>query len=655
MQKNTDFYRADIDGLRAIAIVAVVLYHMMPSQFSGGYVGVDIFFVISGYLISSILFRQMDQNKFSLSDFYIKRIIRLFPSLLIVLIATLAFGWFTMLRHEFIELGKHVAGGAGFIANIILFKETGYFNKASELKPLLHLWSLGVEEQFYFIWPLAIFLIWKMSPRFLLPFLIGSIGYSFGVNLNKFQQSPDYAFFLPQARFWEIFVGAFISLCFYKGWVNIQRKLRSAISILGILFCLLSFYMITETTKFPGYWALLPVIGTSFLIVAGPDAFINRTVLSKPLLVFIGLISYPLYLWHWPLLSYAHIIHAGSPPLTLMVSLVLASFVIAIPTYLYIERPFKFFSFETKKTASAYLLGGLFFMGLVGYIVFMNLISPLSSQKGLDPISQASDDWDFPGRLEMIQKKGSYPYFVQGKNVEKVIYVGDSNIQQYYPRMEEILKKKPDSLGVVIYTGGKCPPIPKIQHDGKYKFCSERIEGGFKEALSNEAVKNVVIGAQWTSYFTDKTEFYIVEDGVKNFILDHPAKAFTELGKVIVDLRSKGKKVFVVMNIPVGANFNPMSNLKRGIFNNGIRYVETPITRAEFENKFSKTFMSLKQTARLSGAILIDPMDQICGQEYDRCTISLNGKPIYKDPSHLRPFYVRDYATFIDQTMDSAP
>ena len=257
MQPNPEFYRPDIDGIRAIAIIAVLLYHMMPNIFFGGYVGVDIFFVISGYLITSIILRQIEQRKFSFLDFYIKRVLRLFPSLILVLIFTLTFGWFFLLKREFLALGKHVVGGAGFIANFVLYSETGYFNKASELKPLLHLWSLGIEEQFYFIWPFAIFLIFKITPRILLPFLLLCIGYSFSINLNKYIRFPDYAFFLPQSRFWEIFVGALVSYISNRGWTIKQPIAQSTISIVGFALCMLGFALIDKNTLFPGYWALL--------------------------------------------------------------------------------------------------------------------------------------------------------------------------------------------------------------------------------------------------------------------------------------------------------------------------------------------------------------------------------------------------------------
>lgn len=199
-------YRPDIDGLRAVAILAVVLFHAFPGKMPGGFIGVDIFFVISGFLISTIIFSSLERDRFSLVEFYVRRIRRIFPALIVVLLTSLVVGWFTLFPDEYKQLGTHTAAGAAFIQNFILWRESGYFDNAAESKPLLHLWSLAVEEQFYIFWPLLLAFVWKRQWSFLK--ITAAIGLaSFAANIYLMHRSPTAAFFLPISRFWELMVG----------------------------------------------------------------------------------------------------------------------------------------------------------------------------------------------------------------------------------------------------------------------------------------------------------------------------------------------------------------------------------------------------------------------------------------------------------------
>ncbi len=198
-------YRPDIDGLRAIAVILVIGYHAFPNLVKGGFIGVDIFFVISGYLISTILFTNLWNNKFSLSDFYFRRIRRIFPALIVVMGACLAFGWFALLAGEYKQLGKHIAGGAGFVSNFLLWNESGYFDNTGDTKPLLHLWSLGIEEQFYILWPILLLLASQRGVNFL---VIASTVAGISFSLNLISQDGVAGFYSPQTRFWELLVGS---------------------------------------------------------------------------------------------------------------------------------------------------------------------------------------------------------------------------------------------------------------------------------------------------------------------------------------------------------------------------------------------------------------------------------------------------------------
>lgn len=205
-------YRPDIDGLRAVAVLAVVVFHVFPDWLEGGFIGVDVFFVISGFLISSIIFENLDKGTFSFSEFYARRIRRIFPALLVMLISSLIFGWFVLLPEELNQLGKHVAAGAGFVSNIVLWNEVEYFDSAADKKPLLHLWSLGIEEQFYIAWPLVVWLAWKKRLNILFLSMVAVL-VSMVFNVNVVHQYPDAAFYCPLTRFWELLCGSVLAWC----------------------------------------------------------------------------------------------------------------------------------------------------------------------------------------------------------------------------------------------------------------------------------------------------------------------------------------------------------------------------------------------------------------------------------------------------------
>ena len=338
-------YRPDIDGLRALAVLAVLGFHAYPKSVGGGFVGVDVFFVISGFLISNILFANFEQQRFSYADFYSRRIRRIFPALAVVLAASLVAGGFLLLPGEYAELGRYAAAGAGFVSNLLSWHQAGYFDGAADTKPLLHLWSLGVEEQFYILWPLLIGLCWRRRFSFLAVTLVVA-ALSFAVNVYSVYRHPDAAFYSPLSRFWELMLGGSLA------WLALHRPERlpagsgrlagNLAALAGLALILAGLQFIRGDSLFPGWWALLPCLGTVLLIAAPPDAWINRHLLSNRVMVGIGLISYPLYLWHLPLLGIARILYLSTPPSGVRVALLAASFVLAAATYFWVEKPLRF-------------------------------------------------------------------------------------------------------------------------------------------------------------------------------------------------------------------------------------------------------------------------------------------------------------------------
>ncbi len=363
-----------------MAVLSVVTYHAFPNQVRGGFVGVDIFFVISGYLISSIILGSLAERRFSFREFYSRRVRRIFPALLLVLAACYLAGWFILLPDEYKQLGKHVAGGAGFISNFLLWDEAGYFDTAANLKPLLHLWSLGIEEQFYIAWPLLVYLAWKRRTKlaWLMPALVAA---SFLFNLQKTHTDVVAAFYSPISRFWELSLGSALAYftLFHAGSLKraslrigsrLGRRagLAEYAAAAGLLAIGVAIALLTTHSTFPGWWALLPTAGAVLLISAGSETWISRNVLSNPIMVFTGLISFPLYLWHWPLLAFERILGSGSPRVGMRLAAVALSFVLAALTYFFVEKPIRTGAPTLIKVLSLLvLMSGIGYAGYYSY------------------------------------------------------------------------------------------------------------------------------------------------------------------------------------------------------------------------------------------------------------------------------------------------
>ena len=407
-------YRPDIDGLRAMAVLSVVAYHAFPTTIQGGFIGVDVFFVISGFLISTIIFENLERGTFSFAEFYARRIKRIFPSLIVVLSLCLVFGWFSLLPDELNQLGKHVVAGAGFVSNLVLWSESGYFDNSAETKPLLHLWSLGIEEQFYIVWPFLLWAAWKRHLNLLTITLLLLVG-SFILSIWLIHTNPVATFYSPLTRFWELLCGSLLAFYTFHRTKNIFQdsqsflSLSNTLSLTGIVILIIGFFVINKEFAFPGYWALLPVLGAVMIILAGPKALFNQKILSNKIFVWFGLISFPLYLWHWPLLSFGNILYFDTPPLKYRVIAILLSIGLAWLTMKFVERPLRFGNQKSLFIVFS-LSGSLFGLALLGAIFFYSSFQQSHSfeklsvkRKGEHAIGSSlawykgKDDWLFLG------------------------------------------------------------------------------------------------------------------------------------------------------------------------------------------------------------------------------------------------------------------
>ena len=374
-------YRSDIDGLRAVAVLSVFAFHVSPGRIKGGFVGVDIFFVISGFLISSIIYNELESGTFSVFEFYVRRIRRIYPALFVILAFVCVAGWILLLPSDFARLGEQVAGGSAFVANFVLWSQAGYFTPDAAQEPLVHLWSLGVEEQYYLIFPLICMLFYRAKSRWTLPAAFLAIAtISMVLNVSLVSKHSAATYFLPFSRLWELFVGAGLSLCMQRNlqtaWESrFLAKWRTAIGLLGLAMIVLSVFIIDKFDPFPGWYALLPTIGAALVIAAGESAWVNHYILSWKPAVFIGLISYPLYLWHWPILAFWNVANDswGVPRSHLLKGALIAlAFVLAYLTYHFIELPIRQVKQRAQRRKGAlWLLGCVSITGAFGVAIIL--------------------------------------------------------------------------------------------------------------------------------------------------------------------------------------------------------------------------------------------------------------------------------------------
>jgi peptidoglycan/LPS O-acetylase OafA/YrhL len=629
-------YRPDIDGMRAVAVLAVLAFHAFPNWMPGGFAGVDVFFVISGFLISGIIFEGLQADRFSLLDFYWRRVRRIFPALILVLAACLGIGWLILLPDEYSQLGKHVAAGAGFIANVALWRESGYFDTAAHLKPLLHLWSLGVEEQFYLVWPLLLFGLRK-RPGLMLWSIAALAVLSFAANLWLSAEKPRAAFFLPVGRFWELLAGSV--LAYFACNRRLSEEYRELKAFAGLALIVASLGLLDARRTFPGAWALLPVIGTVLVIWAGPRAWVNRRVLSQPWLVWVGLVSYPLYLWHWPLLAYARVVEGGEPPPAARLALCAASVVLAWVTYELVEKKIRFASLASVRRLSVPALAvSMAALGIAGVAALQSVLPPQSASLPLvREISRAYHDWEYEGDRVLVGDTG-----------KAVLFFGDSHMQHYWPRVKKIVGERAQPVHTVIFrTAGGCAPVPGIERKGH--SCSRFVEDGFDIARSPQ-VETVVIAASWVG-FLNRGDYYRTGDAAQRpleLLVPQSEWVMEGFEAAVRSLTAAGKQVVIVLSSPRGEAFDPKSAIERGALRVELSGPAPAVPRKEIAALSAPIDERLKRLAGAVGAQVIDPSDWLCTPSV--CpSADERGRPLYKDESHLRASVARERFPAVDR------
>lgn len=667
-------YRPDIDGLRAVAIVSVIVYHAFPGVLPGGFLGVDVFFVISGYLITQLILRQMRQQSFSLAEFYRRRARRILPALLVVLVASALFGWFALLPEELKWLGRAIAWSAPFMANLFFARVGdygGYFDPGSAISPLIHLWSLGVEEQFYLAWPVLLLLAGRarMTVRTLSAVIVVSLALSIWGEWVR----PAQSFYLPISRAWELAGGGLLAAA-RTGGPTLAIPLRFAryrigkpavMSVAGLVLILLGTGFLTGALALPVLSGLIPTLGAATLIAAGSQAPVNRYFLASRPMVFVGRISYPLYLWHWPALSFTRIVIGRPLTNTEATAAVLFAAVAAYATCRLVEEPIRFG--RVKRRAVPALLWALAAMAILGAGLARGWVAGRLSNPAVLAWEAAAGDWKFTA---LPKQNDLWPLAARSRRGKSAVFIGDSHIQQYWPRARRMVETHPrSSRSAVFATYIGCPPLPDIEGRHRGSRCSSAFSSAMALALHDD-VDTVVFGAFWEDYFMGefsgrqplpvKLPVYSRGDALRRRLtLDSPGtkRAFEDFGRTILRLRASGRRVFILLSNPTSPRFDPrylfpsMARLslhlpERISVGASLRSVDD----RQYETYVAPLMGRLRDVAAASGAIIIDPGEALCPES--TCpAANARGMPIHLDSNHLTASFVREHAAFIDEIL----
>lgn len=627
--QNVQSHLKHIDGLRALAIFGVLGFHFFPNWLKSGFIGVDIFFVISGFLLTNIILYNLSKNNFNYIDFYLRRIRRIFPTLLLLFFTSFICGWFFLLEDEFYLLSKHVLATIALVPNFIFLNEINYFDNFGTAKPFLHLWSLGVEFQFYIFLPLLISFTYKKKYNIFLILIIFTI-FSFLINIFFTNFNQQFSFYSSITRLWEFLIGGIVSYYFYstknkKIYSNLF--LKNLFSSVGLILIFFGFFY-TNQSYFPGYFALLPVIGTALIIISGQNSFINKWILSNKIIVWFGLISFPLYLFHWPILTWTTLINKRLLHPEERILIIIFGIILSYLTYEFLEKNIK--KIDIKSFFKKFIIF-TFILLIVSILIVISFLKP--RQKGIDlsKIIEAKTDWIYPGNnFSKIWNKELRIFTSAKNNKEKTIYIGDSNMEQYAARLNYIANS---SLNAAIIVGNQknCNLLMELITSINIQ-CKEKIFE-LKKILNDPTVTKIVFAGFWLDY----EKALSIENNFSNFIKNEILKK---------------KKIYFILNMPSGDELDPKNMFEGSRLSNLTpKKLDTVyFNKDNFLKKFSFVHYQILQIADNIGAEIINPLETLCPSE---CPVfDSNKRPLYLNSNHMTSTYARISAKFIDKTLE---
>ncbi len=637
MKPTSIQYRPDIDGLRALSVMSVVVFHGGFGFLSGGFIGVDVFFVISGYLITTILLKDYDDQTFSIVNFYERRIRRILPALLLVIFASSIGAAFILAPLDFSIFSKSANATLLFLSNFFFSSQAGYFMPAANTMPLLHTWSLGVEEQFYGVAPFAILLIrkyvWDRRALIISALFLISLSLSvYGV-----QNEMPWAFYLPHSRAFELMCGVSLALGVIPHFKT--QFARQALSLLGLSLILIALLFLRAESPFPGFAALLPSIGALLILKTGRlgDTTISKLLSLTPL-TFIGKISYPLYLWHWPLLSFFEYRFGEALTSWHRLGLIGLAAILSIITYYFVEKPVqnnrRLFPRKTIFTAGVlitaiFLVFGEFVIRSEG---LPSRLSPEAASVALE-ISKEFKQGHSCGVDESNDPKSCFPETADAKNISFVLW-GDSHAGVIAPMILDLAATQ--GLKGKVMIGGGCMPAFGLEKLGwRFKKCA-LIAKSVRALLEDQTITHVILAARWALYAEGEASLNEMNITPKKFSTISKAdnqRLFAEmLNEDVKAIRAAGKKVTIIGPTPELEMDLHSETIKAAMQGRTNTYV---LERAKFDARQAFVLKTLKELETIEGVRIVYPHEQLCSQA--QCMTKEGNALLYIDDDHLSP------------------
>lgn len=633
-------YRPDIDGLRALAVAAVVLFHYRVPGFTGGFVGVDVFFVISGYLITGLILKEMGEGRFSLRQFYERRIRRIFPALFAMLAVATIVAALLLFPTSFAGFGKSLLATAFFASNFEFWREAGYFDVSADQKPLLHLWSIAVEEQFYLVFPALILLIGARSKAWLTLCIATVFVVSLGFSVWSARHANAAGYYLLPSRMWELMLGALLAV----GATTTPEKfkLNEFAAVTGLALIGYSIACYSHSTPFPGAAALIPCAGAALIIAAGERTVLNRTLSLKPV-VFVGLISYSLYLWHWPVYVFARAALFRAPTPFETAALIALSVTLAIVSWRFIEQPFRSRNFRWPRPV-LFRCAGLAMAATAACAAILVLAHGLPQRFSPEIRSILAEASDHEPRIrecfgmnaDDVRKGRLCPI---GAKVQQASFLlwGDSHADALIPAVQSIAKQQ--GRGGLFAGTDSCPPLLGVKRADTAK-CAAFNDAVVKIATS-KSIKDVILEARWaknaegSSFGQEPPGRVRLYDDISQGRTERETREvfYRGLDRTVAALTRVGKKVILVASVPEVGYPVPayLAHAKLADPN------ATLTTRAAVYRERQKFVLwAFAQMRQRYSAEVVYPDRVLCAA--GACEVALNGRPLYRDAHHLSVF-----------------
>ncbi len=634
-------YRPDIDGLRAIAVLMVVLYHADIKLFGGGFVGVDVFFVISGFLITALIQKDLAAGTFSFAGFWERRARRILPALTAVTFTVFAAAWAIFLPKDFIGAGYQVASQSIAASNFYFESVRGYFDTAEEVKPLLHTWSLAVEEQFYFIFPVIMWLAWRYMRRRLMPVLWVIAGLSFAAASWMVFKERELAFFMLPFRAWELMMGALLAL--YGARIPAPERAAQAGGLIGLALVLGSGIFYYSKMVFPGAAALLPCLGAVLIIWSGQaGATFTARILSRKAFVFIGLVSYSWYLWHWPLLSFGKYVMQNEFGKPEKIACVVVSFLLAAASWKFIETPFrrKDGLLKSRKAVFTASFAALSLMALGGlYVVYKDGVPGRIQGEAL-MYAQGQDDKDPAlkgcnlNKFERIGRDDICQSNPEGKKKPAFVLWGDSHADAIAPAFIRLSKEH----GVNGYIAFKhdCPPILDVHHksyESRAPTCTDYNTAHF-EFIKRSKIKHVYLVATWSNWAKDKNLYFDKKDWYPAYQGRYENIVMAGVQRTVDELQKIGVKVYFLIDGPT-MRFEPPRKLALESIM-GVKESKAYMPLDTYMRKRSQNIDDFVERNKGTALVIADMKPLLCKD--GKCISGINGRSLYFDHNHFSAY-----------------